>query len=125
MSCLFCDIVEKKLASYIVYENEEYMAFLDRFPAVEGHTLVIPKKHIRWVYEAPPGYWEAVLKVTSRLQEKLKPQFINYYTYGYIPHAHIHILPRFESITTQPPVIPQTHEATDTDLAHLLEKINK
>ncbi len=46
MDCLFCKIVEKKIPSEIVYEDEEIIAFKDIHPAAPIHILVIPKKHI-------------------------------------------------------------------------------
>ena len=46
MSCIFCDIVSRKINSSIVYEDETILCILDIDPATEGHTLVLPKKHI-------------------------------------------------------------------------------
>src|SRR4030065_1449476 len=46
MSCLFCKIVEKKIPSKIVYEDERVLAFEDINPQAPIHILVIPKKHI-------------------------------------------------------------------------------
>ena len=53
--CIFCQIVAGKLPSYKVYEDEEFLAFLDIFPKSTGHTLVIPKKHVEWVWDLPAG----------------------------------------------------------------------
>jgi len=44
--CIFCKIVEGKIPSYKIYEDDFAVAFLDAFPCVKGQTLVIPKKHI-------------------------------------------------------------------------------
>jgi len=45
MTCIFCDILDKTRDAHIVYEDESHIAFLDKYPIDDGHTLVIPKKH--------------------------------------------------------------------------------
>ena len=45
MTCIFCDILDGKREAHIVYEDEHHIAFLDKYPIDDGHTLVIPKKH--------------------------------------------------------------------------------
>jgi histidine triad (HIT) family protein len=95
--CIFCEIVKGTSPCYKVFEDDRFMAFLDIFPRVKGQTLVIPKKHYRWVYEVDDfkRYWEAVLKVTKKIQKNMKPDFISYVTYGMdVSHAHVHIMPR-------------------------------
>ena len=94
--CIFCKIVKGEMPSYKVYEDKNFLAFLDIVPRVIGHTLVIPKAHHRWVYDVPnfDKYWLAVLRTTRAMQKSLKPKYVNYFTYGAIPHAHIQVLPR-------------------------------
>lgn len=96
-SCIFCQIADKKAPAYIVYEDDQFLAFLDIYPRVEGHTLVIPKKHYRFVYDVPnfDQYWLVTLKITQAMKKVFQPYFITYLTYGLeVPHAHIHVLPR-------------------------------
>ncbi|MCR4326390.1 MAG: HIT domain-containing protein [Candidatus Roizmanbacteria bacterium] len=126
--CIFCKIVAHELPSHIIYEDADFLAFLDIYPTVQGHTLVIPKKHARWVYDVPNfgSYWEAVLKVTRAIQRSLQPTFVNYFTYGEVPHAHIHILPRFDDITDVPPIVPRDQiTVTQEELAELAARIRK
>jgi histidine triad (HIT) family protein len=95
---IFHDIVSGKIPSYTVYENTDFLAFLDIFPRTKGHTLVIPKTPYEWVYDVPQfgAYWETVLKVTRGIQQALEPSFVSYATHGLeIRYAHIHILPRY------------------------------
>jgi len=95
--CIFCQIVAGKLPCYKVYEDRDFFGFLDINPQVLGHTLIIPKKHYRWVYDVPNfgTYWEVAKKITVAMKKALKPKFITYVTYGLdVPHAHIHIMPR-------------------------------
>ena len=101
-NCIFCKIVSGKIPSYKIYENNLFYSFLDVFPKTKGHTLIIPKKHYRWVYDVPEFgvYWETALTVTKAVQKALKPEWVSYLTVGLIaPHAHIHIIPRYEKIT--------------------------
>lgn len=126
-NCLFCQIVRRDIPSYTVYEDEQYYAFLDIFPHTKGHTLVIPKKHYHWVYdvEEPGTYWEAVIKITKQIQHVLKPQWVNYITFGEVPHAHIHILPRFGPVAGAqafPPNIIQMESEELRELSKLLRK---
>lgn len=53
MDCLFCNIIDKKEPAYIIYENDDVVAFLDKFAKKEnpGHVLVVPKKHQTLCYE--------------------------------------------------------------------------
>ena len=98
-NCIFCQIVAGKSPCYKVYEDNLFLGFLDIYPHVEGHTLLIPKKHYRWVYDVLEfdKYWLVVLKITKAIQKALNPIFVTYLTYGLqVPHAHIHILPRSE-----------------------------
>ena len=44
MACIFCDILDGKREAHIVYEDDHHIAFLDKYPIDDGHTLVIPKK---------------------------------------------------------------------------------
>ena len=45
--CVFCQIIQKQLPASVVYEDEHVVAFLSNRPVNEGHTLVVPKKHLR------------------------------------------------------------------------------
>lgn len=107
--CVFNEIVEGNIPAYRVYEDDSYLAFLDIFPRTKGHTLVIPKTQYRWVYEVPDfaGYWQTVHRVTQKIQSNLKPQWVNYFTHGSIPYAHIHILPRYTQMSEDAPVTPK------------------
>ena len=100
--CIFCKIVAGQAPCYKVYEDENYLGFLDISPKTKGDTILIPKKHYRWVYDVEDfyGFWQAALKITKKMKDVLKPLFISYFTYGLdVPHAHIHIIPRSEKET--------------------------
>ena len=122
-NCIFCQIVAGKSPCYRVYEDESFLGFLDIYPRVRGHSLLIPKKHYSWVYEVPEfgKYWEAVLKLTRAMQKVLSPSFVTYVTHGLeIEHAHVHILPRTEGETS---FIPETKSFPKEEMAEIADKI--
>ncbi|MEM5766507.1 MAG: HIT family protein [Candidatus Aenigmatarchaeota archaeon] len=99
-SCVFCQIVAKRIPARIVYEDDNFMAFLDIRPLNPGHTLLIPKKHYRWVYDVEKfeEMWKAVKKITIAIISSLNPISLSYATLGFeVPHAHVWIIPRFEN----------------------------
>jgi len=50
-NCLFCQIIKGEVPCYKVYEDKDFLGFLDIYPVSNGHCLLIPKTHYRWVYE--------------------------------------------------------------------------
>jgi histidine triad (HIT) family protein len=93
--CIFCQIAAGKIPSYKIYEDKNYLAFLDIFPKTEGHTLVIPKTHVNWVWDYPQlgEYFEIVGKVARHLRAK-SGQPVRSLVYGFdVPHAHVHLFP--------------------------------
>jgi histidine triad (HIT) family protein len=94
--CIFCLIVAGKIPCYKVFENEYFLGILDISPVVEGHTLIIPKKHYRWVHEVEEfgKFWEVAQKVAKAQIKVLKIESVVFATAGIeVPHAHIHVLP--------------------------------
>ncbi|MCF6321563.1 MAG: HIT domain-containing protein [Rhizobiaceae bacterium] len=102
--CIFCQIVEGKAQSWKVFENEYAVAFFNRIPTNEYHTLVVPKSHYRDIFDAPENelreIMSAIKKVASLYKQKLgieNIQIIN--SSGAeaqqdVFHLHFHILPR-------------------------------
>ncbi len=97
--CIFCQIVDKKIPAMIVYEDEKFLVFLDINPLNPGHMLVIPKQHHRWVHDVHEfgDYWEVAGLVAKASINALEAITINFATAGFqVPHAHIHVIPRFK-----------------------------
>ena len=72
------------------------MAFLDIAPFVSGHTLVIPKKHYRWVWDVPEigEYFSVVKKIVNHFQQVLGDEFVASIIWGKdVAHAHVQVLP--------------------------------
>lgn len=96
--CVFCKIVKGELPCHQIYQDQDFLAFLDINPVTPGHVLLIPKDHYRWVYDLPNfgDYWQVAQKIALSIKKSdLKPDFISFITMGNeVPHAHIHIIPR-------------------------------
>ena len=93
---LFEKIVDRELPAHIVYEDEVVMAFLDIFPRSPGHTLVIPKKSSRWVWDAPEYiHMVKIARAIAFAQRKIfGVEMVRSEIYGdEVPHAHIHVFP--------------------------------
>ncbi len=105
--CIFCKIGERKIPSTKVYEDKRHIAFLDLFPAVKGHTLIITKSHYQNILEIPPKELKeliaAVQKVAAAVEKGVGAtgivitQLNNPAAGQAIPHIHFHIIPRYKS----------------------------
>ena len=103
--CLFCKIVAGEIPATIVAEDERAVAFMDINPATRGHVLVIPRVHVRDVYEIEPedlGAVAATAKVVAaRQRERLGAAGVNLLNssgsaaWQTVFHFHLHVIPRY------------------------------
>ncbi len=94
--CIFCKIVAGEIPSKKVYEDQDFLAFLDIRPLSPGHTLIIPKKHYRWVWqvENAGAYFEVAKKIALALKKAFGVEQIESKIVGEeVHHAHIWIFP--------------------------------
>jgi histidine triad (HIT) family protein len=94
--CIFCKIVSGEIPSYKVYEDDNFLAFLDINPQSPGHTQVIPKEHKRWVWdtENTGEYFEVAKKVALAQRKAFNTEWILSKIVGdEVPHAHIWVFP--------------------------------
>jgi histidine triad (HIT) family protein len=94
--CIFCKIVSGEIPATKVYEDEDFLAFLDIHPQSPGHTQVIPKKHIRWVWDVNNvgDYFEVVRKIAKAQQKVFDTEWILSKIVGdEVTHAHIWVFP--------------------------------
>lgn len=102
--CIFCKIVSGGIPAYKVYEDEKTLAFLDVFPLVEGHTIVINKKHGETLLDYEDGELgdliSSVKKIAKTVEDKLGCDGLNLGVNHRekagqsVPHLHFHIIPR-------------------------------
>ena len=97
--CIFCKIVKKEIPANIIYEDENFLAFLDINPVSYGHTLIVPKKHIIWMHEANDSLISEIFKLAKRImlaiKNGMKSDYVQLSVVGKdVPHFHIHLKPR-------------------------------
>lgn len=96
MSCIFCKIIAKEIPAHIIYEDDDFLAFLDIRPQSPGHTLIIPKKHYRWVWDVPnlSDYFDVVSKIALAQRKAFNQEHILSKIVGEeIHHAHVWVFP--------------------------------
>jgi histidine triad (HIT) family protein len=98
MATIFSRIINGEIPAYKVAENEDYLAFLDINPLQRGHTLVIPKSEIDYVFDLEPrlqgGLWVFASKVAKGIRKVVPCLRIGVTVIGLeVPHAHIHLIP--------------------------------
>ena len=108
MFCPFCSLDPSR--EWI--ENEHAIAFADAYPVTDGHTLVIPRKHVASIYELnadeQAAVWSLVAQVRERLLTGMKPDAFNIGVNDglaagqTVEHAHVHVIPRRKGDVTDP-----------------------
>lgn len=98
MSSIFSKIISGDIPSHKVAETENYFAFLDIFPVAKGHTLVIPKKEVDYIYdledEELAGLHIFAKKIAVAIKKAFPCERISVAVAGFeVPHAHIHLIP--------------------------------
>ena len=98
MSSIFTKIVRKEIPSYKVHENDRFYAFLDINPLKKGHTLVIPKNEIDYIFDLESdeyqNLWIFAKIVANGMQKVIDCKRISIVVMGLeVPHAHIHLVP--------------------------------
>lgn len=95
---IFTKIIKGEIPCHKVYEDDKTLAFLDIHPVQPGHTLVIPKKQIEFVWDLDDEDYQAVMaaskKVALRLREVLGTTYVGERIVGVdVPHAHVQLIP--------------------------------
>ena len=98
MASIFTKIVNGEIPSYKIAEDENYYAFLDIFPLAKGHTLVIPKKEIDYLFDLDDAEYLGLQMFTKQVAIALKEAIpctkVAVTVLGLeVPHAHIHLIP--------------------------------
>lgn len=98
MSSIFTKIIQGEIPSYKIAEDENFFAFLDINPIAKGHTLVIPKKEIDYIFDIDNDSYSGLFlfaKKIGKAIEKVVPcQRVGIAVVGLeVPHAHIHLVP--------------------------------
>lgn len=103
---IFEKIIDREIPANIVYEDDYVIAFMDAFPIVKGHTLVVPKQPIENIYdldeETGAKVMSVITKVSTAVKDAFEPAGLNVvqnngaYASQSVFHLHFHIIPRYK-----------------------------
>ena len=98
MASIFSQIVAGKIPCHKIAEDEQFFAFLDINPLVEGHTLVIPKQEVDYIFDIDDKQLADMMlfakKVAKGIQKAIPCKKVGVAVYGLeVPHAHLHLVP--------------------------------
>ena len=98
MSTIFSKIVRREIPAYIVAEDDKHIAFLDAFPLVKGHTLVVPKQEYDYIFDIESkdyiNLWKFAKNVERKMNISIECKRIAIVVIGLeVPHTHIHLIP--------------------------------
>ena len=98
MATIFTKIVNGEIPCYKVAEDENYFAFLDINPLAKGHTLVVPKQEVDYIFDLDDqtlaGMMVFAKKVAKKIGSKIECKRVAVVVLGLeVPHAHIHLVP--------------------------------
>ncbi|MFT6829264.1 MAG: histidine triad (HIT) family protein [Candidatus Paceibacteria bacterium] len=113
---IFKQIIDGEIPCHKIYEDDNFLVFLDIFPEAPGHTLIIPKKEERWVWDVDlyDEYWQLARMIAKSLQKAFDEDMIICKVFGEeVSHAHIKLFP----------AIP--NDGSEKDFGMIAEKIKK
>lgn len=124
--CVFCNIIEGKIPSSKIYEDDDVLAILDISQATKGHTLVMPKKHYENILQIPEDEYIKVMSKVKKIAQVILKAFdakglnilnnCNEVSGQTVMHFHVHIIPRYNTDDIQ-------IKFTDHSLQYNLEDI--
>jgi histidine triad (HIT) family protein len=132
--CIFCRIVAGELPSSRVYEDAEILAFMDIYPVIKGHTLVIPKQHFDPITQTPIAVLGRVMAVVQKVAQAqlngLRADGVNVLQANgvvagqQVPHLHFHVVPRFKTDGHHWNWAAKKYDSID-EMRHFAETIKK
>ncbi len=95
---IFTKIIKGEIPCHKIYEDDQTFAFLDIHPKTPGHTLVIPKKQIEFVWDLDDTTYQALMssvkKIATHIRDVMGKPYVGQMIIGIdVPHAHIHVFP--------------------------------
>ncbi len=98
MATIFTKIVNGEIPSYKIFENEHFYSFLDISPMTKGHTLVIPKKEVDYLFDIDDAMLSEMIvlskKIAKAIEKTVECTRVGVMVVGLeMPHAHIHLIP--------------------------------
>ncbi len=98
MASIFTKIINGEIPCYKIAENDQFLAFLDVFPLVKGHVLVVPKQEIDYIFDLPDQLLADLFifakSIAPAIEKAVPCQRIGITVIGLeVPHAHVHLVP--------------------------------
>ena len=124
---IFTKIVKGEIPCFKIAETNDFLAFLDVMPLRKGHTLVIPKKQVDYLYDLEDDVLSDLFifskKVAKKIESKISCKRIGVSVIGLeVPHAHIHLIP-IDSVADIDFSKPKL-KLSSTELLEIADKIN-
>jgi histidine triad (HIT) family protein len=128
MDSIFTKIINKEIPGYIIEEDDNFIAFLDAFPLAKGHTLVVPKKQVDYIFDLDEitysELWKFAKQISVKVENAIPCERIGIAVIGLeVPHAHIHLVPlnNVQDINFSRPKL----QLTTNELLEIQERIIK
>ncbi|NBA87309.1 HIT domain-containing protein [Emticicia sp. CRIBPO] len=98
MASIFTKIVNGEIPSYKIAEDERFFAFLDVFPCAPGHTMVIPKQEIDYLFDLDDEHYAGLMAFAKKIEPAIRKAVpckrVGVAVIGLeVPHAHVHLIP--------------------------------
>lgn len=127
MTSLFTKIIEGEIPAHKILENDQFLAFLDIRPIKPGHTLVIPKREVDYVFDLDDKTLSNILifskRVAKMIEKAVDCKRVGIMVAGLeVPHAHIHLIPM---IALGDLNFANAKEVKDDALKQMAEKISR
>jgi histidine triad (HIT) family protein len=126
MSTIFSKIIKKEIPAHIIFEDKNFISFLDINPLTIGHSLVVPKVETDYIFDLENKYLEQILtfskKISGALEKSVSCSRVGWKVVGLeVPHAHVHLIP-FKN-EKEMDFINNRLKFSEDQLTELLEKI--
>lgn len=128
MATIFTKIIRGEIPCFKVTETEQHFAFLDINPIAEGHTLVVPKKEVDYLFNLPDDLYRETMEfsrtVAKAIDEALNPLRTGIIVQGLeVPHAHVHLIPLYK--VSQVMALGHNVDVSEDRMGELAEKIGE
>ena len=130
--CIFCSIIKDELGAVRVFENSDFIAFMDKYPINRGHALVLPKNHHESIFTMSDDevgkLFSTVSFLSKGIMKALDAKGLNIGQNNgkaanqIVPHVHVHIIPRY-SYDSPNGRWPSRNLISDEELEKIAEKI--
>ena len=129
-TCIFCDMIKGKLSCHMIYQDDDCIVILDKYPIDNGHSLIITKKpyekltdmdvnEVAKLFSKIPKIVNAIIKITNADAFSIA-QNNGKAAKQIIPHVHIHVIPRYDATGT---LWTKRKIMNDDELSELAKKI--